>query len=255
MHLIWGQILTSCLLKRLYQFSLSLTMYKNACFYTPLPSQLVKKTTAKTFSSFLIPKDENCGLPVTSALPLCSGTGFWRKAAQNAPSYRWSKGQARKPWWGGALTGLFSPLSFPRAAFNLFELLEIGNDSPGEDLAPSNSMLTVQNVPEQGCWKALRIPVDVYMINMLSFSVPLAPLGAERCCLLSSVCWITDIHDQMKPRQESSLIKFCLQHVPRNVDRAKTTLAERSQELCNYPAEAEISHKNRNRIEKPKHKM
>lgn len=45
---------------------------------------------------------------------------------------------------------------------------------------------------------------------MLSFSVALAPLGAERCCLLSSVCWLTDIHDQMKPRQESRLIKKIL---------------------------------------------
>lgn len=64
----------------------------------------------------------------------------------------------------------------------------IVNDSPGEDLAPSSSMLTVQNVLEHGGWKALRIPVDACTINMLSFSVALAPLGAERCCLLSSVC-------------------------------------------------------------------
>lgn len=112
-------------------------------------------------------------------------------------------------------------------------------------------MLTVQNVPEHGGWKALRIPVDACTINMLSFSVALAPLGAERCCLLSSGCWLTDIHDQMKPRQESRLIKkkSCLQHVLRNVGRAKTALAEWSQGLCNYPAEVEISDKNRNLIE------
>lgn len=70
----------------------------------------------------------------------------------------------------------------------MLKLLETVNDSPGEDLAPSNRVLSVRYVPEHGCWKALHIPVGVCTINMLSFSVALAPLGAERCCLLSSVC-------------------------------------------------------------------